>query len=156
MGQQTMKRFYVAGTLFSDAQRCYLEALVARLAEALELHPVEDFFLPHRDAGDVGEGHMQNEVFEANVMHVRSAEALIAWLDGPDVDSGTAAEMGMAYDSGKPVFGLLTDFRCWQPGSLPDRLNNMIWGMCGHGKNISRSIEDLERQLRRYVTVNSA
>ena len=32
-------------------------------------------------------------------------------LDGVDVDSGTAGEMGFAYGLGKPVHGLRTDFR---------------------------------------------
>ena len=32
-------------------------------------------------------------------------------LDGVDVDSGTAWEIGYAYAKGKPVFGLRTDFR---------------------------------------------
>jgi nucleoside 2-deoxyribosyltransferase len=36
---------------------------------------------------------------------------LIAVLDGVDVDSGTAAEIGFAYALGMRIFGLRTDFR---------------------------------------------
>ena len=39
------------------------------------------------------------------------ADAVLAVLDGPDVDSGTAAEVGYAFARGKPVVGLRTDTR---------------------------------------------
>ncbi len=46
-----------------------------------------------------------------NVALIQEADALLAVLDGTDVDSGTAAEGGYAYGLGKPVVGLRTDFR---------------------------------------------
>ena len=42
---------------------------------------------------------------------IRQVDMLVAVLDGVDVDSGTAGEIGFAYGLGKPVFGLRTDFR---------------------------------------------
>lgn len=39
------------------------------------------------------------------------ADAVLAVLDGPDVDSGTAAEIGWAAAHDTPVIGLRTDFR---------------------------------------------
>ena len=36
---------------------------------------------------------------------------MLAVLDGPDVDSGTAAEIGWAAAHDTPVIGLRTDFR---------------------------------------------
>lgn len=42
---------------------------------------------------------------------ITAAAALLAVLDGPDVDSGTAAEVGYAAGLGKPVVGLRTDLR---------------------------------------------
>ena len=39
------------------------------------------------------------------------ADAVLAVLDGPDVDSGTAAEIGWAAAHQTPVIGLRTDFR---------------------------------------------
>jgi nucleoside 2-deoxyribosyltransferase len=39
------------------------------------------------------------------------ADAVLAVLDGPDVDSGTAAEIGWAAAHKTPVVGLRTDFR---------------------------------------------
>lgn len=42
---------------------------------------------------------------------IEGADAVMALLDGSDVDSGTAAEVGFAYARGLPVLGLRTDFR---------------------------------------------
>lgn len=46
-----------------------------------------------------------------NFALLREADALLAVLDGTDVDSGTSAEMGYACALGIPVVGLRTDVR---------------------------------------------
>jgi nucleoside 2-deoxyribosyltransferase len=38
-------------------------------------------------------------------------DAVVAILDGVDVDSGTAAEIGYAFAKGRPIFGYRGDFR---------------------------------------------
>lgn len=47
----------------------------------------------------------------ANEQLIRSADALLAILDGTDVDSGTAAEIGFAAALGHPTVGLRLDTR---------------------------------------------
>lgn len=47
----------------------------------------------------------------ANERLIDSAAAVLACLDGSDVDSGTAAEIGYAAAVGKPVFAFRIDFR---------------------------------------------
>lgn len=47
----------------------------------------------------------------ANEASIRESDFMIAVLDGVDVDSGTASEIGFARGIGKPVIGLRTDFR---------------------------------------------
>ncbi|MBO9534273.1 MAG: nucleoside 2-deoxyribosyltransferase [Solirubrobacteraceae bacterium] len=47
----------------------------------------------------------------ANEQLIRSADALLAVLDGSDVDSGTAAEIGFAAALGIPAAGLRLDTR---------------------------------------------
>ncbi len=42
---------------------------------------------------------------------IRRCDLVVAVLDGVDVDSGTASEIGFAYGLGKPSFGLRTDSR---------------------------------------------
>src|SRR5688500_17150549 len=48
---------------------------------------------------------------KANETSILAADLVVAVLDGTDVDSGTASEIGFAYAQGKPVVGLRTDFR---------------------------------------------
>ncbi len=51
------------------------------------------------------------ELGAANEQLIRTADALLAVLDGPDVDSGTAAEIGFAAALGHPTVGLRLDTR---------------------------------------------
>ncbi|MCW2543481.1 MAG: nucleoside 2-deoxyribosyltransferase [Frankiales bacterium] len=46
-----------------------------------------------------------------NEQLIRSADAVFAVLDGTDVDSGTAAEIGFAFGVGVPVVGWRSDLR---------------------------------------------
>lgn len=48
---------------------------------------------------------------QRNVVAIDRCDAVLAILDGADVDSGTAAEVGYAAARGKPVVGLRTDLR---------------------------------------------
>lgn len=47
----------------------------------------------------------------ANLELIRSAPLLAAWLDGQEVDSGTATEVGFAAGIGVRCFGLRSDLR---------------------------------------------
>ena len=42
---------------------------------------------------------------------IRDCDFVIGILDGVDVDSGTASEIGFAYGIGKRIFGFRTDSR---------------------------------------------
>src|SRR5262249_13425102 len=50
-------------------------------------------------------------LYEMCLDGIRSANVVIAVLDGPDADSGTSFECGFAAALGKPVIGLRTDLR---------------------------------------------
>lgn len=106
-----VKSVYVAGPLFSEAERRFLELMVDALARASGLDSVADFFLPHRDGGELGKGPKRKDIFELDLHQVDSATVVVGLLDGQDVDSGTCIELGYAYPKGKKIFGLLTDFR---------------------------------------------
>ena len=54
---------------------------------------------------------LNQRVGRANAELIDSAAAVLAVLDGTDVDSGTAAEIGYAAGTGKVVMGLRTDLR---------------------------------------------
>ncbi|WP_371802267.1 nucleoside 2-deoxyribosyltransferase [Candidatus Lokiarchaeum ossiferum] len=46
-----------------------------------------------------------------NAGYIQDSDLIIAVLDGSDVDSGTAAEIGYAYGIGKKIYGYRGDFR---------------------------------------------
>jgi len=54
---------------------------------------------------------INTELGRTNTARIDAADAVFGVLDGVDVDSGTAAEIGYAFARGKYVAGLRTDFR---------------------------------------------
>ena len=82
-------RLYLAGPLFSDAERSWLDALAAQLrAEGF------DCFVPHEHFTELADVTLE-QVYQVDTEGLRSANALVAWLDGPMIDDGTACEIGM-------------------------------------------------------------
>jgi len=127
-----VKSIYIAGPLFNTHERWYLE----RIAETLE-NAGYSTFLPHRDAGLVRLGSFEERlrIFEIDIDALNACDLCVALLTGADQDSGTSAELGYMYALGKPCFGITDDKR--------GALNNIIWGICGKGQKIVRSIDDL-------------
>src|ERR1700685_357858 len=82
-------RVYIAGPLFSVAERAWLDEQTAQLRGA-----GFDCFLPHEHFDYLKE-LSAGEVFRVDAEGVRSSNVLLAWLDGPVVDDGTASEIGM-------------------------------------------------------------
>lgn len=98
-------RVYIAGPLFTPDERHRLEE-VARTVEETGHEPV----LPY----DPDEGPLagtREQAYRRCVDSLRSVDAVVAVLDGADVDSGTAFEAGMARARGLPVLGVRTDHR---------------------------------------------
>ena len=95
-------RIYLAGPLFSAAERDWN----ATLATALRGAGHEVFLPQEQEKGRTAAG-----VFAHDVGGINGADALVAIMDGPDPDSGTAWEVGYAYGTRKPVVAVRTDFR---------------------------------------------
>lgn len=51
------------------------------------------------------------EIATNNRAAIESCDAVLAVLDGTDVDSGTASEIGFAFARGKPIIGYRGDYR---------------------------------------------
>ncbi len=146
------KLVYIAGPLFSDAERSYLELMVKELSNFSNLDPDADFFLPHRDGGELGKGPKRKDIFELDIQQLDSSKIVVALLDGQDVDSGTCIELGYAYDRGKKIFGILTDFRAYKTADAePHRPNLMIWGVCEEGKTLYNNLDSLAVAFTQHV-----
>jgi nucleoside 2-deoxyribosyltransferase len=65
---------------------------------------------------------MSRAIGERNRSLLSRATAVLAVLDGPDVDSGTASEIGWAAAQKVPVIGLRTDFRLADHEAAPVNL----------------------------------
>jgi nucleoside 2-deoxyribosyltransferase len=108
------KTIYLAGPLFTHAEleyNCKLKDMLLKIGFSV--------FLPQEDAEDATvEREKQNQeyIFKKCVRGVDSSDIIVAVLDGIDVDSGTAWEIGYAYAKEKPVIGLRTDFRMLSEG----------------------------------------
>jgi nucleoside 2-deoxyribosyltransferase len=143
---------YVAGPLFSEAERGFLESMVNTLAKSSDLDAKSDFFLPHRDGGELGKGSKRTDIFRLDMQRVDSARIVVALLDGQDVDSGTCIELGYAYAKGKKIFGIITDFRAYcTADSEPHRPNLMVWGICEKGKTLFNDLDSLTKAFTKYI-----
>lgn len=137
-----MTKVYVAGPLFNTHERAYLE----QIAGALESAGYETF-LPHRDAGLVGDLSDRQErqrLFRSDMQALETCDLVVALLTGADHDSGTCGELGYAYARGKPCYGITDDRRS---------MNNLIWGLCAEGKTIVRDIESLMGLLQAGTSI---
>lgn len=87
------------------------------------------------------------EVAAENEKAIRECQLVVAVLDGIDVDSGTASEVGFAYAIGKRIYGYRGDFRMAgdNEGSLVN-LQVEYW-IESSGGCIVRSLDQLRQRL---------
>lgn len=112
-----VRRAYIAGPLFSDAERSF-----NLLLDTIAREAGFETYLPQRDAPVLGQDN-GNDVFGEELRANENADLIVANLDGVDVDSGTAFEIGYAIARGKSVIGIRTDWRAFSPN---ERVNLMI------------------------------
>jgi len=144
-------RIYVAGPLFAEAERAWLDRLAERLrAEGFEC------FVPHENFGELTD-LTPAEVFRVDAAGVRDANVLLAWLDGPSIDDGTACEVGLFAelvrsdgDRYRGIVGLVTDLRLERRRgrAVGDGMNLFVIGAIeAHGR-ICWSVDEAVEALR--------
>ncbi len=101
-------RVYIAAPLFSEAERQYNLSI-----EELLRKTFFKVYLPQQegDDSDLRDKKEQVRILSENLKALENADIIVAIIDGADVDSGTAWEMGYAFARGKRVIALRTDFR---------------------------------------------
>ncbi len=137
---------YLATSLFTAAEQAFSAALTKKI-EALG-HGV---YYPWRDAGDEslitawGEdwSRVNAEIARRNLRAIESCVSVVAVVEGADVDSGVALEIGYAHALGKPVKLLRTDFRSQGPRIGPV---NIMLGLAAEA--FHTSVESLLADLR--------
>jgi nucleoside 2-deoxyribosyltransferase len=125
-------RLYLAGPLFSEAERRFNAALTARLEAA-----GFTVFLPQRDGAerdrqpyaDMSREERRAAMFALDTSEVLQCDIFLIILDGRVPDEGAAFELGVAYtckrlqQPGKRLIGLHTDARAAFIGA---KLNPML------------------------------
>lgn len=103
-------RIYLAGPLFTIHERQVNRNLAAALQRAL---PGAEVLLPQDFKYDnrYNDARAFGLIYKGCLDGIDSSRCVVAWLDGPDGDSGTCFEVGYACAKGIPVVGVRTDFR---------------------------------------------
>ena len=154
-------RIYLAGPLgFSEAGRAFHETVVTPGIEALG-HVVLDPWALHdrreiaavaglpygpdkRDRWRV----LNAAIGRANTEAIDACDLVFAVLDGSDVDSGTAAEIGYAFARGKKILGYRGDFRLSADNEGGTVNLQVEYFILGSGGAIISSISALDAALR--------
>lgn len=95
-------KLYFAGPLFTTSERAWN----AEVTSALRAVGHEVFLPQEKEPGKDGPG-----IFAHDLGGIDWADGLVAIMDGPDPDAGTAWEVGYAFGTGKRVVLVRTDFR---------------------------------------------
>lgn len=110
------------------------------------LTSAEEFAAATADAAAIG--RFAVAVGRRNAAAIRECDVLVACLDGQEVDSGTAAEVGYASALGVRCHGLRTDLR--RAGERGAVVNLQVQAFIEmSGGRIARSLDELLGDLRR-------
>lgn len=141
-----MNRIYLAGPLFSEAERTWN----IRLAQYLRSYSY-DVYLP-QEIGDSSASRgmdAHQEIFSRNLSALETSDFVVAVIDGADTDSGTSWEMGYAYAKGVPVIAIRTDFRMV---GATEHVNLML----ERSAVVTRNMEDLRDALPCSIPVSGS
>lgn len=159
-----MVRIYLASPLgFADSTRHFMEHLIERIAPHVEVsNPWDDkrfeaefariALVDSRAEAKAALAEINTELGRANAESIRQADGVVGILDGVDVDSGTAAEIGFAFALGKRCYGLRTDFRL--AGDNPGSIVNLQvqYFIEASGGTVQTTIEELLSELNAWVS----
>jgi nucleoside 2-deoxyribosyltransferase len=120
--RKSKKRIYLAGPLgFSEAGRLFHGVLAKKLSKRYKV--IDPFKLtkkskiqailklPTLDEQRDAWRELNPQIGRGNQKAIDTCDVVLANLDGQDVDSGTAAEIGYAFAKGKPIIGYRGDLR---------------------------------------------
>ncbi|WP_010285832.1 nucleoside 2-deoxyribosyltransferase [Kurthia massiliensis] len=105
-----MKTGYLANGLFSLGDRLVNEHIAKHVRQAL---PDVDLYVPQENGAinDKSAYADSEQIAAADMDALKKSDFLIAVLDGVEIDSGVAAEIGAFSMLERPIFALFTDTR---------------------------------------------
>lgn len=147
-------KLYIAGPLFTPYHRDFHEENVRRLRDA-----GHDCFVPQEQEHNAHESDsVPEQVFQVDLAGVQWANALVAVLDGPDVSSGTACEMGIFYELAQHdpekygMLGILTDARpqLRDTSNVGESINFFTLGCMLKAGAVYGSVDEVIEHLARW------
>ena len=162
------KKIYIASPLgFSEAGRFFLYEKLVPLFNHLGLDVIDPWALTSPElinsVSSMPSGKKRIEAWsvlnkviaENNVRGIMESDGVFAVLDGTDVDSGTAAEIGYASASGKIITAYRGDFR-----SAGDNEGSVVnlqvsWFIESSGGKITSSLIEAEKEIKRLFVTSS-
>jgi adenylate cyclase len=159
---------YVASPLgFTEPGRQYAERVVLPALRSAGLEPLDPWDDPEfriARAMEVADADARMETLVAanasvaarNASLIRSAMGVLAVLDGTDVDSGTAAEIGFAAALGVPITGLRTDIRPGGDNEATAVNLQVEWFIRQGGGGVHRDLDSAVAELARLVAAVSS
>jgi nucleoside 2-deoxyribosyltransferase len=154
-------RVYMASPLgFSEAGRHFYASVLIPFVSGLGYEVVDPWALTDPRKTEIVQAmadgsqrreawrRLNREIGANNRAAIDGARAVVAVLDGADVDSGTAAEIGYAFARGKLIVGYRGDFR-FSADNEGGIVNLQVeFFIRESGGTIVRRYEDLEPSLR--------
>ena len=165
---------YLAGPFgFSEAGRAFHDGTIVREIARLGHVPLDPWAMHDTDpaldaeikaAADMPYGRAKRDVWRKlnarigakNQALLDACDMVFAVLDGSDVDSGTAAEIGYAFARAKPILGYRGDFRLSadNEGSIVNL--QVEYFIRASGGDIVTAIADLGPALERMAGAGGA
>ena len=151
---------YLAGPLgFTEAGRLYHETVLRPAVVDAGFEPLDPWetSAAHLEvlalpAGDPRRARrlpdVNREIGRRNAEMIRACTAVLAVLDGTDVDSGTAAEIGFAAALARPVIGLRMDLRVAGDNEATTVNLQVEWFVEQSGGRLARNLPDAIAGLR--------
>ena len=144
-------RVYLAGPLFTPYEREFIDRCAAQLRGA-----GFDVFVPHEHELALDDTVTAERIFATDWGALREANAVLAVLDGPMIDDGTACEIGIFHglmrtdESKKGIVGLVTDLRALRGSARQGEahgLNLFVVGCIEAAGTVCTSLDDAQAAL---------
>jgi nucleoside 2-deoxyribosyltransferase len=144
---------YFAGPLFTIYERILNRIMANKLcAKGYIIVLPQDLDFSRDEKGKID----MKIVAEKDREEVLRSDIVLANLDGPDTESGTALEVGLKLGSGKPVVGWRTDIR----GSEEDSKWNAMFNLCNkiiyfpcYNEDIDALIDEINKAIREVLEI---
>ena len=138
--EEGKKRIYMAGPLFNEGDR-YTNQVNSDALRALgyTTFPPQEIVIT-----DESTALVKAACLYMDLKAIRLCDVLLANCNGIEVDSGTAAEIGLAYGWGKKMVAYKSDVRNYF--NDVHRLNNFVAGLVDN--RVCRTLEEVKAAIR--------